>query len=181
MKRILIILLLAVSSLASFAQKPKKAIKKLGNEPVFFIDSVAATQADLQKYQPTDIATVSVYKDQDAIDLVGADGKDGVVFIQTKSFTKRQYQSFFKSKSKGFADVLSADPEEIQLQYILNDRILTEDFEGDLGLIDASTFKELKIIDTESLKKDYNVTDKKVGVLIRSDKPEYLYKAKKKF
>jgi len=50
MIRILIILMLAGSSLASYAQKPKKVIKKLGNEPVFFIDSVAATQADLQKY-----------------------------------------------------------------------------------------------------------------------------------
>jgi len=128
-----------------------------------------------------DIATVSVYKDQDAIDLVGADGKDGVVFIQTKSFTKQQYQSFFKSQSKDFAKVLNADPDESQMQYILNGRTLTENFEGDLGLINASTFKELKIIDAETLKKDYNITDKKVGVLITSDKPDNLYKANKKF
>lgn len=51
----------------------------MGNKPVFFIDSVRVSQEDLEKYNVNDVAAVSVYKGKTAIELLGDDGKDGVV------------------------------------------------------------------------------------------------------
>ena len=48
----------------------KERYKQLFNDPVFFIDSVNVTRIEMQEYQPTDIAIVTVYKDTNAIKLV---------------------------------------------------------------------------------------------------------------
>jgi hypothetical protein len=74
--------------LISIGQSPKKTIKKLGNNPIFFIDSVNVDNSELQKYDPTEIAQVTVYKDKEATDLLGEDGKDGVVYIFTKNIQR---------------------------------------------------------------------------------------------
>ena len=86
MKRILFFTLCSFIGLISIAQSPKRTIKKLGNNPIFFIDSVNVDNSELQKYDPTEIAQVTVYKDKEATDLFGEDGKDGVVYIFTKKW-----------------------------------------------------------------------------------------------
>jgi hypothetical protein len=171
----------SISTLLVFGQKPKKVIKKLGADPVFFIDSVNVDRSELTKYQPEQFAKVSVYKDSDAVNLVGPDGKDGVVYMETKVFAKRKYWNFFKNKSEEYSKIVSTPEGDSIIQYILNDRILTKNFEGDLSLIDDEIFKEIKVIDKDTLQKEFNITDKSYGVIIKSDKPNNLYRAKKKF
>jgi len=168
-------------SVFTFAQSPKRIIKKLGNDPVFFIDSISIDKSELNKYNPKDIATVSVYKDSEAISLVGPDGKDGVVYIVTKAFAKKRYWNYFRSKSTDYAKMVLSPESDSTVQYILNERVLKSNYEGDLELIDDNIFKELIIIDKETLKSKYNIQDKEFGVMIKSDKPADLYHAKKKF
>jgi hypothetical protein len=175
------VLILSILTLSTFGQKPKKVIKKLGDDPVFFIDSINVDQSEMMKYQPEQIAKVSVYKGSDAIDLVGPEGKDGVVYIETKVFAKNKYWSYFRIKSEDYAKAALTPQSDSVIQYILNDRILTTNFEGDLALITDDIFKEIKVIDKETLQKNYNISDKSYGVIIKSDKPEDLYRAKKKF
>ena len=168
-------------AVTTFGQKPKKAIKKLGNDPVFFIDSVNVDNSELQKYNPQDIASVSVFKDSTAIKLIGMDGKDGVVYVETKAFARTRYWNFFRSKSPDYARVVPSPGSDSTLQYILNERVLKTNFEGDLSLIDDSIFKNLIVIDKSALEKQYSVTGKEYGIVITSDVPRDLYKGKKKF
>jgi len=179
--KFIIFLTISFISFSTFGQRPKKAIKKLGADPVFFIDSVSVDKTELSKYQPTEIASVSVYKDSNAINLVGPDGKDGVVYITTIKFAKTKYWTYFKSKSADYEKLVVTPESDTAVQYILNKRVLKSNFEGDLSLIDDKIFIELKIIDKATLQKDYDITDKDYGVIIRSDKPPDLYKANKKF
>jgi hypothetical protein len=176
-----LLIILTLSTFSAFGQKPRKAIKKLGSDPVFFVDSANIDKSDLHNYQPTDIATVSIYHDSDAIRLVGPDGKDGAVYIETKTFARKRYWQFFSSKSPEYAKIVPEAGSDTAIQYILNKRILTTNFEGDLAIINDSIFKRITILDKEALQDQYHITDKTYGVLIESAKPASLYHAKRKF
>jgi len=67
--------------------------------------------------------------------------------------------------SKSWA-VPNAD-EDNWVQYILNDKVLKQDFEDELFLINDETFKEL--IDQKTLQQKYRVDNKSAGVLIATD------------
>lgn len=170
-----------LTSISIFAQSPKRVLKKLGENPVFFIDSMNVDKDELQKYDPKDIAGVTVYKKKEAIDLVGEDGKDGAVYIETITFSKKRYWNFFKSKSEEYLKTVPSPDSDINMQYILNERILDKDFEGTLATINDKLFKQLIILSKEELINQFNVTDKEIGIRIISDTPDNLYKGAKKF
>src|SRR5688572_494040 len=179
-KRVLSFVFLLIP-LIGFCQSPKRMIKKIGNDPVYFIDSVNVEQSEMMNYDPSEISIVNVYKDKDALELMGDEGKDGVIYIETKNFVKKRYWRYFCTKSNEYAKAIPNYTEDKEVQYILNDRILDKDFEGDLALIDDSIFKGLRIVNATDLKKKYKVKDKSIGVIIKSDTPKNLYKARKKF
>jgi len=146
----------------------KERYKQLFNDPVFFIDSVNVTKIEMQEYQPTDIAVVTVYKDTNAIKLVGSQGKFGAVYVETKKFARNKYWSYFKIKSSDYFKAVPTLDSEQSIVYILNGKVLEKNFEGDLSGIDDKTFKELTIIDKDRLKKEYHVSKKAIGVVIKT-------------
>lgn len=175
-------LLIAFFTLSiSFAQSPKRILKKIGDNPVFFIDSINVEKDDLQKYDPNQISSVTVYKDKQAIELLGEDGKDGVIYIETKVFCKKRYWKYFASKSSEYIQSVSSSENDINVQYILNERILKEGFEGDLATIDDAIFKSIKFISKEELIKKHKIDDKDFGFQIISETPKDLYHGKRKF
>lgn len=170
---------------AYYAEKPVEAIdikiscysiftrannkyKKLFDDPVFFIDSVNVTRIELQNYQPTDIAVVTVYKDTNAIKLVGPQGKDGAIYIETKKFARNKYWNFFKDKSAEYLKVVPSPESDSSVMYILNGKALTKNFEGDISRIDEKSFINLQVIDKTQLLKDYGIKDKLFGIVIRA-------------
>ncbi len=165
----------------SFAQSPKRALKKLGEKPVFFIDSVSVLQEDLQKYDPNEISSVTVYKDKKAIELLGDDGKDGAVYIETKKFCKNRYWKYFAAKSPEYKQKVNSPENDVNVQYILNERVLSIDFEGTLAAIDDKVFKSIKLLTKEELIKKYQIEDKDFGFQIISDTPKDLYHGNQKF
>ena len=167
--------------LFSTGQKPKKTIKKLGNNPVFFIDSVNVDNSDLQKYDPNEIAQVTVYKPDEARGMFGDDGKDGAVYIFTKKYAKSRYWQYFQRKSEDYKKLVLSPESDTAVQYILNDRVLKDKFEGDLFSINDSIFKSIRFLTKEDLEKEFRVFDKTIGFQIKSDIPENLYRGKKKF
>ena len=181
MKQLLFLTLYALIGLTAIGQSPKKIVKKLGDNPLFFIDSVNVDNTELTKYSPTEIAQVTVYKGKEAKDLFGEDGKDGVVYIFTKKYTKSKYWTYFHSKSDDYKKLVPTAESDTSVQYILNKRVLKENFEGDLFLIDDTTFKSIRLLNKETLQKEFNVMDKEFGFQIISDIPENLYHGKKKF
>ncbi|MHA4847865.1 hypothetical protein ACX0G7_27105 [Flavitalea antarctica] len=150
----------------------KERYKQLFNDPVFFIDSANVTRLEMQEYQPTDIAVVTVYKDINAIKLVGEQGKFGAVYVETKKFSRNRYWNYFKTKSADYSKSFPTPQSDSSVIYILNDTVLKTNFEGDLSGINDKNFIDLKIIDKQKLNNDYNISDKIFGVVIRTKPKE---------
>ncbi len=180
MKSLLTLFYISLFSL-NFAQTPKEEANKLGSNPIFFIDSIRVDGSDLQKYDPQEIASLTMYKDEEALKLFPQEGKDGVVYIQTKKFGRKRFENYFKTKSSEYQNLLSKGIDDTKIQYILNDKVLTTNFEGDLASINDNTFKALKVISKDELQRKFKVTDKDYGILITSDVPNNLYEGKQKF
>lgn len=152
-----------------------------GKDPVYFIDSIRVTGAALSKYDPNDIAMVTVYKDSSAVSRLGPAAKNGLIYIETKKFSKQRYWQYFRSKSEQYVKLVPSAGEDSEIQYILNKKILKDNFEGDLATIDDKVFQRLEIISKEKLIKDYGITDKQYGVVITSTVPADLRKGKSNF
>jgi hypothetical protein len=149
----------------------KEPYKQLGKDPVLFLDSVNITRVDMLGYNPNDIAEVVVYKDTNAIRLVGEQGKFGVVYVETKKFARNKYWNYFKSKSADYLKVVPAPESDSSVIYILNGEILKTNFEWKLAKIDDKNFIRLDIIDQQKLEKYFSISGKSFGVIIRT-KPE---------
>ena len=145
------------------------------NDPVFFIDSVRVNKGVLQNYKPSEIAMVTVYKDSSAVKRMGPSAKNGLIYIETKKFAKYRYWSYFKSKSEQYNKLFPLVDSDSNVQYILNDKVLEQNYEGDLAAIDDRIFKSLQIITKQQLIKDYGVIDKEFGVVVKSDSPSNLH------
>jgi hypothetical protein len=180
MNRLLFLNFILLLTAQGFSQSPKRMIKKIGSDPIYFIDSANVDASEIPKFNATEAAIVNVYKGKDALELMGEEGKDGVVYIETKNFARNRYWKYFCSKSKEYTDAVPRTTEK-EVQYILNDKILQNDFEGNLALIDDSIFEGLKVIGKRQLKKRYKIKNKTVGVVIRSGVPQNLYNGKNKF
>ena len=167
--------------MAGFSQKPKKTIKKLGDNPIFFIDSVNVDDSEIKKYDPAGIAQVTVYKGDEAREMFGEDGRDGAVYIFTKKYTRQQYWQYFQTKSGDYKKLVLTPESDTAVQYILNERVLKGNFAGDLFLIDDSIFRSIRVLTKEELQNEFKVFDKAIGFQIKSDIPENLYRGKKKF
>lgn len=165
----------------SFAQSPKRIFKKIGDKPIIFIDSINADYSQIAKFEANEIASFSVFKGKDATDLMGEEGKDGVIYIETKKFAKIRYWNYFKSKSPEYFNLVPNLEKEPSVQYVLNDKILTDNFEANLASINDEIFKGITIISKDELVKKYNIENKDFGVLIKSDTPDNLHHGNKKF
>nr|WP_321237636.1 hypothetical protein [uncultured Psychroserpens sp.] len=183
-KKILCILLLLAFSCKSkilpVKEIAKNATKQLGPNPYYEVDGKSVDKNTFMSLNPDNISTLTIYYDEEAIDLFNEKGKDGAITIQTIAYAKKKYQSLFKSYSSEYNEIIN-EYSENEIQYILNGRILKDDFEGKLSLIDEKLLKSIKIIDSSKLNKKYEINDKKVGVVIKAKRPKNLYNSKEKF
>ncbi len=173
--------LFSILILSVKAQNPKKIMKEQGNVPVFFIDSIRVSKSKLMQYPSEQISAVSVYKDSNAVKLVGEEGKNGVVYVETKKFVKNRYWKYFSSKSEKYLAIVPNPRSDTAIQYIINDKVLKTNFESDLSQINDSVFKEIIIIDKNELKRKYAIEGKNFGVIIKTIKPIDLHQSKTKF
>ncbi len=138
------------------------------DEPLFFLDSIRVNRGVLKAYQPTEFAFISIYKDSNAIRIAGKDAKNGAVYLITKSFAKGHYWNYFKSKSKEYENLVPNIKAESKIVYILNNKVLTTNFEKELFDINDKSFLDLIIVNKDQLKKEYKISDKSLGVSIRT-------------
>lgn len=64
--------------------------KKDGPKPVYFLDGVKITDADMTNISPNEIASINVLKDESATAAYGEEGKNGVILIITKKAAAKQ-------------------------------------------------------------------------------------------
>jgi hypothetical protein len=149
-------------------KKPSNVFKEPDNEPIFFLDSIRVNRRVLSSYKPTEIASVTVLKDTTAIRILGPEGKNGVVYIYTKDYAKNKYWNYFKSKSEDYIKAVPSVHKENDVVYILDNKVLEKDFEGDLFYLNDSTFRDMKVINKKALKRDFKINNKNWGILIRT-------------
>lgn len=71
------------------------------NEPLIVLNNHIVTKAILNDIDTNSIASVTVLKDQAAISLYGAKGKNGAIVLTTKNISKRELKKLYKTyKSK---------------------------------------------------------------------------------
>ncbi|WP_110831009.1 hypothetical protein [Pedobacter nutrimenti] len=149
------------------AQLPKGG----AGDPLFFIDGKEVLKSEMGNINSNDIATVTVLK-EGAFKKYGEKGKNGVVLIETKAYSRKRFQQYFSAKSPSYKTLLELNSNDQNIQYILNEKVLKNDYEGDLASIADSTLISVDVIDAGELKK-YKVTDKQHGLLIKTkDKSE---------
>lgn len=149
-------------------------------DPILFIDSVRVSISLIKNLDPNEIASLTIYKGADAIEKMES-ATNGLIYIETRKVAKAKYWKYFKSKSAEYGKLISSPQGDSNIQYILNKRILTGNFDGDLSSVNDSTFKGLQIIDKQTLEKDYHVLDKELGVIIMADRPKNLYHGGNRF
>ncbi len=170
MKKLLLICSLFVLTLVVSGQDdPQTAASKLGPNPVFIIDGQQVTQAGLSKYSPDSIATVVMLYDTSATKRYGAAAKDGAVIIETRSFARQLFISFFQKSSQAFDSLYKAVGGDASFLYIINDKVQEGNYEGNLSAINDQIVSKFK-----------NGT-KQFGILIHSKKPKDLYRVDEKF
>jgi hypothetical protein len=137
------------------------------DEPMFFLDSIRVNLGVLKLMDTSDLAALSVYKGQDAVNMRGNDAKNGLVYVFTKRFAREKYWKYFQSKSDVYRLKVPDRATESGVVYIVNGEILTKGQEGTLFWIDDNNFIDLTLIDRDALEKKYQVTGHAIGVVIR--------------
>lgn len=158
---------LLLFAIKSYAQVSLHESVKEVNYPICFVDSVRIDYSELTKYKPERIASISVIKGEEANKILSEVGEYGVIFIETKTFAGARYKRYFRSKSSAYSELIEA---ETQMVYIINEKVLVDNYEGDLASINDSNFKSLEIINPTELSERYHITSKCVGVRIVIDK-----------
>jgi hypothetical protein len=181
MKKVSFILVLLMIILGcSHKLAPTQATQKLGPNPYFEFDGKPVEFSYLKTVNPMDISVIHNYYNKEAIKLYGEKAKDGAVLIETRTYAKNNFEAFFKRCSGEYGEMINKT-DTSDIQYILNERILKKNIEGDLSLITEKTLKSIKLIDSQELENKYQVKDKKVGVIVEAKRPKDLYNSKKKF
>ena len=110
-----------------------------------------------------------------------ASGDDGVVYVEKKVFDTRHYYRYFARTSTAYAQLVAAGVAETNIQYVLNGRLLTTNYEGDLASIDDQLFQGLAVLDQAALQQRYPGNSATYGVVLTSRTPKNLYHGKRKF
>jgi len=154
-----------------YAQTTVQLSKTSKGAPIMFVDSIQISQADLQKLKPDDIASVKVYKDNQAFKHIDSNA-NGALYVETKQFCRKRFLNYFKSKSSAFKHLLESQSNDDGFHYILHGKLLNKGYEEKLAAINDKLFKSITIIETKELVDKYGATDKNFGILIVSDDPE---------
>jgi hypothetical protein len=157
-------------SVSILAQEPANPVKESTALPLFFLDGKEILQSEMTNISPNDIAMVTVLK-KNTFEKYGKKGKNGVVLIETKVHCRQLFQQYLSGKSAEYKKILSDDSNDQSVQYILNDKVLNDNYEGDLASIADSTFISINVVGAKELKA-YVVTAKKYGVVIKTKPKE---------
>ena len=139
---------------------------RLTGEPLFLFDGKEMLKSEMTNINPNDIAMVTVLK-KDTFEKYGEKAKHGVILIQTKVYCTKLFQQYLSGKSAEYKKILSDDSNDQNVQYVLNEKVLKDNYEGDLASIADSTFISINVVGAKELKA-YEVTDKKYGVVIKT-------------
>ncbi len=166
--RLYILLIVLILSINVVGQSQSKETSPIPKVPFFVLDNKEVTKDILKKYKENDIAAVAILKDSDAVKITKDKKKDLVIIVTTKVYARAHFLDYLKSKSMDFVKVFSSSQNGKDIVYILNDKALDDNHENMLYFVDDRNFIDLKVIDKGNLKRNFNITDKKWGIVVRT-------------
>ena len=173
------IIMLILMRVTSFGQLPNKAMKKMGQNPVFFLDSVQVELGILQTLNPFDISNIRLIRPKKAKKLIGDQGKDGAIYVTTVKAAKEIYWNFFRAKSDEYKQLISSPMADTIVQYVLNGQALSDSAApGSFFLINDKNFRSLQVLDKEKLLSD-NIIPKRYLVAIMTTRIKGIIKTSK--
>ncbi len=177
-----IFIIFLLFSVSSFGQLPKNSMKKMGQNPIVFLDSVETDMSALQTLNPFDISNIGIVKPKKAKKLLGDKGVDGAIYVTTIKSAKAIYWNYFSLRSDKYKQLFNSPQADTAVQNILNGEALPDTAApGSLFLINDKNFKTINIIDKESGKFMMdNVIPKRYIVVISAKRPKELVKTSKK-
>jgi hypothetical protein len=158
-----IFLVLLTHSFGVIAQVPTQ--KEAKGDPLFFIDGKEMIKSEMSKVNSEEIGRVTVLKNKSG--KYGEKGKYGVVLIETKTYCRGLFQQYFSSKSPEYKKILGSPVNDQEFQYILDEKVLTKNYEGDLAGIVDSSFLSINVLSGDALKA-YGVSGPRYGILIKT-------------
>lgn len=155
-------------------------MKKMGQIPIVFLDSVETEMSALQTLNPFDISNIGIVKPTKAKKLLGDKGVDGAIYVTTVKAAKAIYWNYFSSKSDEYKQLFSSPQADTTAQYVLNGEALSDSAApGSLFLINNKNFKTINVIDKENGKYLMdNVIPKRYIVVITAKRLKGLVKKK---
>ena len=177
MKEHLTFIIVLLLTTTSFGQLPEKAMKKMGSNPILFLDSAETNMNTLQTLNPFDISNITILKPKKAKKTLGEKGVDGAIYVTTVKTAKNIYWNYFRTKSDEYRELLATPQADTIVQYVLNGQPLSDSVAPrSLFLITDKNFKSIEIVDKEKLLSD-NIVPKRYVVAITAKRPKGLAKS----
>lgn len=150
MRTALLFISLCFLTTTLFGQLPKKAMKKMGQNPVLFVDSTEVDMTAFDALNPFDISNISIVKPKKAKKLLGDKGGDGAIYVTTVNSARQIYWNFLSTKSDKYKQLIPTPTADTVVQYIVNGQALSDGSSvGTLFLLTDKNFKSIEIIDKE--------------------------------
>lgn len=137
--------------------------------PLLIIDSVIVSMDSIKNINPNDIADVTVLKEKTRLAVYGERGRKGVIIAETKPFARKKYIHFLRLSSKGYDSLYRQIGSDSSFQYILNGKVLTQNYEGSLASLSLQKLTDIQILNKQQLKDSFDIDDKDYGVAIISE------------
>lgn len=140
----------------------------MGKNPYFELDGEPL--ANIHDANPNTITSLIQMFPKSAVKQYGVKAADGAYIIQSQAYARVQFELLFSSFSKEYAKIINST-DTSAIQYILNGKILTGNFEGKLSGINRKSLKEISIIDQGELSGKFQIANKSVGVVVTAKLP----------
>jgi hypothetical protein len=135
--------------------------------PIFILDSTRVNDLQLKDINADKVAFVNVYKGEEAIKIMGEEGRNGVIFIETKDFKKKQFWTMLSTLSSEYKELVPSPDSIYSILYIYAGKTILERADEKIFSIKPEEIKDVQIIGFSEMKKKYGTEGKK-GVLILS-------------
>lgn len=113
--------------------------EKMGKKPYYEYNGQPTDK--IESINPNTITLLTQIFPKLAVKKYGAKAADGAVLIESRAYARTKFESLFSSFSKDYAKII-ASTDTSDIQYILNGKMLTGNFEGYLSRIDRQSLKK---------------------------------------
>ena len=151
-------------------------LNKLGQSPLWFIDSTETQFDTVKAIDPRDISNILVLLPKKAKKKLGDKAIDGAVYVTTVKSAKLKYWSFFSSQSNDYKQAIKDYQADSSVAYFLNGHALPDSATGTLYLVESKNLRRLKFGNIDSIQVAQSVSkyNKQFVLYIEAKRPKGL-------